>query len=146
MQDLMPHHPLHLLTVSVPLRLQRVQNAAKLLFLLLRQFYFPRSKVLLKTLCFGRSRNRDHALRNDPRQSNLRQRAAFALRNGFDLLNDLLVVVEVLALEFGDWLGVLVCYPLFTQSRQCCEGEVGRGKEVGLPVRRKSSGAKSSGL
>ena len=114
----MPHHRLRPLIVSVSLRLQRVQNAAHLLLFLLRQLHISRSKVLLETLCFGRSRDRNHALCNHPRQSNLRQRAAFALRNGFDLLDDLLVVVEVLTLEFGDWLVVLVCCPLFTQNRQ----------------------------
>ena len=98
----MPHHSLHLLTIPVPLRLQRVQNIAHLFLLLFCQFHIPRREVFLKTLRLRRPGNRNHALSNDPRQRNLRQRAALTLRERLDLRDDFLVVVEVLALEFGD--------------------------------------------
>ena len=102
----MPHHRLHLLTVPVSLRLQRVQNAAHLFLLLVRELHRPRSEILFQALRLRRPRNRNHALGNHPRESNLRQRAALALREQFDLRHDLLVVVEVLALELGDcWVG-----------------------------------------
>ena len=101
----MTHHRLRPLIVSVPVRLQRVQNLTHLFLLLTRQLNIPRSKVLFQTVRLGRARDRDHALRHDPRQSDLRQRATLALREGLDLLDDFLVVVEVLALEFGDYEG-----------------------------------------
>jgi hypothetical protein len=100
------HHRLHLLRVSVPLRLQRVQNPTHLLPLPSRQLNLPRSKVLLQTMRLSRARNRNHALRHHPSQSDLRQSAAFTLGEGLDLLYDLLVVVEILALELGDCEGL----------------------------------------
>jgi hypothetical protein len=99
----MPHHSLRLLTVPIPRRLQRIQNTPHLFLLVFRQFHIPGSEVLLKTLRLRRSRNGNHALRNHPRQSNLRQRTPFTLCQSFDLLDDFLVVVEVLALEFGNY-------------------------------------------
>jgi hypothetical protein len=98
----MPHHRLHLLRVSVSLRLQRVQNPTHLLLLPFRQLNLPRSKVLLQTVRLSRARDGDHALRHHPSQSDLGQSAALALGESLDLLYNLLVVVEVLALEFGD--------------------------------------------
>lgn len=50
----------------------------------------------------SRAWDRDHSLRNYPRQSDLCQSAALALGQCLDLLDNLLVFVEVLALEFGD--------------------------------------------
>jgi hypothetical protein len=98
----MTHHRLRPLIVSVPVRLQRVQNLTHLFLLLTRQLNIPRSKVLFQTVRLGRARDRDHALRHHPGQGDLRQSASLALSQCLDLLDDLLVVVEVLALEFGD--------------------------------------------
>jgi hypothetical protein len=98
----MSHQPLHLLAVSITLRLQRVKNLAHLLLLPIRQLNISRRKVLYQTMRLSRSRNRDHTLRHHPRQSDLRQSATLALGESLDLLDDFLVVVEVLALEFGD--------------------------------------------
>jgi hypothetical protein len=99
---LMPHHRLHLLTVSVALRLQRVENRTHLVLLSSRQLNIPRCKVLFQTMRLSRPRDRNHTLRHHPRQRDLRQSAPLALGQRLDLLDDLLVVVEVLALEFGD--------------------------------------------
>jgi hypothetical protein len=99
---LMSHHRLRPLVVPVSLRLQRVENLAHLLLLFLRQLHIPRSEILFQTMGLGRSGDGDHALRHHPRQSHLRQSASLALGKSLDLLDDLLVVVEVLALEFGD--------------------------------------------
>lgn len=100
--NLMAHHRLHLLAVPIALRLQRVKNLTHLLLLPSRQLDIPRRKVLFQTVRLSRARDRDHALRHHPRQSYLRQSASFTLSQSLDLLDDLLVVVEVLALEFGD--------------------------------------------
>ena len=100
----MTHHSLRFLAVPIALRLQRVQDASHLLRLLLRQYHFSRSEILLQALRLRCSWNRDHALRNHPRQGDLRQRATLTLRERLDLLDNFLVGVEVLALEFGDCL------------------------------------------
>ena len=101
----MPNHSLRLLTIPITRRLQRIQYTSHLLLLVFCQFHIPRSEVLFQTLRLRCSRNGNHALRNHPRQSNLRQRTPLTLRESFDLLDDFLVVVEVLALEFGNcWL------------------------------------------
>ena len=78
-----------------------------MLFLLICQLYGPRSKVLFKSMRLRRSWNRDHVLGDDPCQRDLSQCAPFTLRNLLDLFDYLLVVVEVLALEFGNYGAML---------------------------------------
>lgn len=103
---LMPHHSLRLLTVPVPCWFERVQNTTHLLLLFLRELDVPRSEVLFQALWFCCARDRNHALRYHPCQSNLRQRAALTLREGLDLCDDFLVIVEVLALELRHYFMV----------------------------------------
>ena len=98
----MSYHRLRPFIVSVTGWLQRVNDPPHLLLLLGRQLDIPRRKVLLQTLRLGRAWNRNHTLRHNPCQSDLGQSAALALGQLLDLLDDLLVVVEVLSLEFGD--------------------------------------------
>ena len=132
----MSNHRLSPLTVPVPLRLERVENASHLFLLFFCQFYIPRREVLFEALRFRRSWDGNHVLCQHPCESDLSQCTSFPLRDFLDRLDDFLVVVEVLALEFGDYSGNI---SLTTR----------RGRKGGvrcLPVRRKSSGAKSSGL
>jgi hypothetical protein len=102
---LMPYHRLCPLTVPITSRLQGVENLAHLLFLALRQLHIPRREVLFQTMRLSRTRDRDHALGHDPSQSNLGQSATLAMGQSLDLLDDLFVIVEVLALELGDFEG-----------------------------------------
>lgn len=139
----MANHSLRPLTIPIPRRFQRVQNAAHLFLLLLCHLNLSRSKVLFQTLRFSGPWDGNHALSNHPCQSNLRQRAALTLGEGLDLLDDFLVVVEVLALEFG-----YCCVGIVRQLR-CLDSHRLPTRERGRrysPVRRKSSCAKSSGL
>lgn len=98
----MPHHGLMLLRITVALRLNVVEDFTDLHLFLIGQNDIPGCNVLFQALWLRRSRNGDHALRNHPRQRDLSESAAFALSEGLDRVDNALVVVEVLALEFGD--------------------------------------------
>jgi len=67
----MSNHSLRPLVVSITLRLQRIEDLTHLSPLPFRQLNIPRRKVLLQTVRLGRARDRDHALRHHPRQSDL---------------------------------------------------------------------------
>lgn len=78
-----------------------IYDSPHLLALSLRQLYVPRGPVLLQPLRLGGSGNRDHALRCDPSECDLRDGAAFLGSQAFDSLYDGLVLVEIIALELG---------------------------------------------
>lgn len=99
----MPHHRLMLLRITVALRLDIVEDFTNLLLLIFGQQDVPRRNVLFQALWFRSSGDRNHALRNHPRKRDLGESAALALSQGLDGVDDTLVVVEVLALELGDW-------------------------------------------
>lgn len=99
----MAYHCLRFLAIAVSLRFKRIKNPAHLFLLILCQFNVFRSEVLFKTMRLCCAGDRQHSLGKHPRKSNLSERTTLALCNSLDLLNDLLVIVEVLALEFGDY-------------------------------------------
>ena len=105
---LVTDHRLSLLTVAITNWLRIVDNLPHLLLLLVRQVNVPGSPILFQSLRLRRTGDRDHALRGNPRDGNLRSRAALALGQFLDLRHDGLILVEVLALKFG-YCNMLVC-------------------------------------
>lgn len=99
----MANHRLVHLRVSVSDGLGRIHNLAHLGNLFFGEINISRCPVLDETVGLGRSWDRDHALRSNPRKSNLRGSAALANSQCLDAVDDGLVLVEVLALELGDW-------------------------------------------
>lgn len=85
-----------------------------MLLLLICQLHGPRSEILFESMRLRRSRDWNHVLGDDPCQSDLGERAPFTPRNLLDLFDDLFIVVEVLALEFGNYDVMLAGYPCLT--------------------------------
>jgi hypothetical protein len=67
-----------------------------------RQIQKPRCPVFLESLRFSGAWNSDEALRSNPGKSNLCQGASLLGCNGFYLINNILVLVEIVALELGN--------------------------------------------
>ena len=97
----MTHHCLRFLTVAVSLGLDRIKDFTHLILLILCQFNVSGSEVLFETLRLCCARDWQHSLGKYPRKSNLGKSTTLAFCDSLDLLNELLVIVEVLALEFG---------------------------------------------
>lgn len=110
---LMPNHRLRGSRIPIPMRLRLINDTPHLLLLLLTQIHISRSKVLDQTVRLRRAGDSNHALGRDPRKRDLCDGAPFAFSEVLNLLHDCEVIVEVLALEFGDWTsGQYTCpYP-----------------------------------
>lgn len=86
--------------ISVALRLCRIDDLPQLRFIFLTQLNISRRKILLQSLRLCCSRNSNESLRCYPCKCNLGQSNAFSDCKLLHLLNDLLVMIEVGALEF----------------------------------------------
>lgn len=142
---LMPNHSLMRRPIPIPMRLRSINNPPHLQLLLLRQLNLPRSPVLLQSTSLRRSGDSDESLRSNPGQRNLTNGAALPSSEFLDFVYDCAVFVEVFALEFGTWVeDVRRCV--------CCMCVLGwhktppKGGTWDILLRRKSSGAKSSGV
>jgi hypothetical protein len=81
--------------------LRRVHNLAHLIHLLPGKFNITRCPILRQARGLGRPWDRNQALRSNPGQSDLRDRATLLNSQLLDLIDDSLVLVEVFALELG---------------------------------------------
>lgn len=124
--------------IPIAMWLSSINNPAHLLLLLLSQFNIPRCPVLLEPRGLGCTWNGNHSLGSNPGKCNLADSAAFLRRELPDLLNNCLVFVEVFALEFRN-CGVSVSTNHWRPEAKLSN----HGQDS--PIRRKSSGAKSSG-
>lgn len=93
-------------TISVTMRLSSINNPTELLLLFFSQINISRCPVLLQPLHLGRSRDSNHTLGGHPSESDLTDTATLANGEFLDLFDNGLVLVEIVALEFG-----------------CCDGE-----------------------
>lgn len=91
-------------TIAVAVRLSSIDNLAHLLFLFLGQLNIPRSKVFLQARRLGSSWNRNEPSSSNPRKRDLADGATLTHGEFLDLFHDCLVLVEVFALEFGNWV------------------------------------------
>lgn len=83
------------------MRLSSIDDFAHLALFLRSQLNIPRCPVLLQASGLGGSRDSDHSLGSNPSECDLANLAAFARSNFLDCLHNFLILVEVLALEFG---------------------------------------------
>jgi len=102
----MTNHRTHNLIEPLTHRLGLFDQFAHLLQFAVGQIDIARSPVLFQPVSLGGTRNRNEALGGNPCQSKLSSRAAFAGGKLLDLVDNGFVLVEVLALEFGDWAQV----------------------------------------
>jgi hypothetical protein len=131
---LVSYHSLLCWGISVTMRLRRINNLPHLRLFLLRQINLSRGKVFFQSLRLGRARNCNQTLGSYPSERDLSNGATLARSELLNLIDNSAILVEVLALEFGN------C----TEQRfSSCSST---WLEVCLPLRRKSSGAKSSGV
>lgn len=99
---LMPHPSLLVGFISVTMGLRRVYNLPQAFLLFFGQINIPGSPVVLQPVSLGRAWNSNHALRSNPSQSDLRQGTALFLSKLLYLVYNISVLVEILALEFGN--------------------------------------------
>lgn len=97
----MSNHSLMHGAISAAVRLSSIDNIAHFLLFLGRQFNIPRRPVFLQAGRLSCSRDRDHSLGGNPRESDLANLASLAGSELLYFLNDGQVLEEVLALEFG---------------------------------------------
>jgi hypothetical protein len=90
------------LVIPIALRPQGVDELAHLLHFLFSQFDIPGAPILYETMWFGCTRDSDHTLSCYPRQCNLCYGTLFLSRKLAESFCDLLIRVEILALELGD--------------------------------------------
>lgn len=137
----MSNHGLMCITISVTVWLGRIYDLSHLFLLRLCQINLSGSKVLLEPLCLGCSWDGYHALYSYPRKCNLSNRAPFTRSQCFDLFHNGTILVEVFTLKLGSW--IMICQLTAVPSAALLAmGERG----FVLHIRRKSSGAKSSGV
>lgn len=98
----MTNHSLLRRGISIAMRLGSIDNPAHFQLILLRQLNITRSPVFLQATGLGRAGNGDQPLRSHPGECNLTSLAALAGRKLLDLFHNCAILVEVLALEFGD--------------------------------------------
>jgi hypothetical protein len=90
-------------TISVAVRLSSIDNFSHCLLFLLSQFNIPRFPVFLQTRCLGCSGDGDQSLGGDPGKRDLANLAPLTGSELLYFLDDGPVLVEVLALEFGNY-------------------------------------------
>ena len=154
----MTNHHLRLLRIPIASGLTAINDLTHFLLLTLRQLHVARCPVLLQSSCFGGTRNGNHALRSDPCESNLCQGLALAGSQLPDLLNNGFVLVEVIALKLRSCRGKSAAGASryhYGRCRRDHRSRLERGRALCTmpfrcrnkysPLRRKSSGMKSSG-
>lgn len=105
----MADHGLQKSRVPLPNRLGLVDDPAHLSILPVREHDAARPPVLLEPRGPRRARDGNEALRGDPGERDLGDRAALPRRELPDLVHDGLVLVEVLPLELGNCCCRMVC-------------------------------------
>lgn len=103
LQCLMSNHSLMRRAISVALWLSSIDNFSHCLLFLLSQFNIPRCPVLFQPGCLRCSRDGDQSLRGNPSKRDLTNLAALKGSELLYFLDNGPVLVEVLALEFGNY-------------------------------------------
>jgi hypothetical protein len=127
------------------MRLSSINNPTELLLLSLSQINIPRCPVLLQPLHLGSTRDSNHTLSGNPGKRDLTDRTALANSELLDFLDDCLVFVEIVALEFGGCEGGrdvsippspinLVLNTVMKVGSLTCATEIIRGKVIGRLV------------
>ena len=98
---LVANHRLVGRSISVSVWLSSINDLAHLLLFLRGQLNIPRCPVLLQASGLGSSWDSNHSLGSNPSECDLADFAALASSDSLDCLHNFLVLVEVLALEFG---------------------------------------------
>lgn len=126
--------------VSVAMGLRSINDPAELFLLLLRQINISRCPVLLQPLYLRRTRDCNHTLGGNPSECDLTDTAALPNSKLLNLLNNGLVLEEILTLELGRCVKRDTLIYHYYPHHNCDQ------TEDHLQERRKSSGAKSSGV